>query len=54
MFYVNDHVVMSTKMRENRVREFEEFMKRSRHEKDIYDERFKSVYRFFSIVRENY
>ena len=54
MFYVYDHVVMSAKMRENRVREFEEFMKRARREKDIYDERFKSVYRFFSIVLENY
>lgn len=52
MFYVYENVVMSTKMREHRIKEFRDFMVRAKREKDIYDERFKSVYKFFSIVLE--
>lgn len=54
MFFVYDNVVMSSSMREHRVLEFKNFMNRAKRNKNIYDERFKSVYRFFTKVFENY
>ncbi|TLP91011.1 Abi family protein [Staphylococcus xylosus] len=54
MFFVYDNVVMSSSMREHRVLEFQDFMNRAKRNKNIYDERFKSVYRFFIKVLENY
>jgi len=50
IFFVYDLVVRSEAMKSHRKSELLEFMKRAKRNKEIYDERFKSVYHFFDKV----
>ncbi|PTH55823.1 hypothetical protein BU584_11555 [Staphylococcus agnetis] len=54
MLYVYDKVVVNKGMRERRINELKDFMEYAKKNKHIYDERFKSVYNFFSEALANY
>ncbi|NJH85601.1 hypothetical protein GLV96_03395 [Staphylococcus agnetis] len=54
MLYVYDKVVVNKGMRERRINELKDFMEYAKKNKHVYDERFKSVYNFFSEALANY
>ncbi|EGQ1608800.1 Abi family protein, partial [Staphylococcus pseudintermedius] len=54
MLYVYDKIVVNKNMRARRIDELNAFMEYARKNKHIYDERFKSVYNFFSEALANY
>lgn len=50
LLYVYDKVVMSSAMKSHRKQELYEFMKRAKRNREIYDNRFISVYNFFDKI----
>lgn len=54
MLYLYDKIVVNKKMRERRIDELNSFMVFARKNNHVYDERFKSVYNFFSEALANY